>query len=158
MLRCRCRAMNELILIVHILSAAAWIGGGLLGGFVAPRMARSGAGASLGWARVSAEAGTKYFNPAGILTVLTGIGLVLVSDLYDWSDTFVSIGLGVAIATALIGALAQRPGSERIIAALESGDYKAAATEGKKAAIWGSVTAGLLIVAVVVMVLKTGTG
>jgi hypothetical protein len=150
--------MSDFLLILHILSAAAWIGGGLLSGFVSPRMARVGSEASLGWARVTAEAGAKYFNPAGILTVLTGIGLVLIGDLYDWSDTFVSIGLGVAIAAALIGGLAHRPGSVRIIAALESGDYAAAAGEGKKAAIWGTVTSGLLIVAVIVMVLKTGSG
>jgi hypothetical protein len=150
--------MSDFLLILHILSAAAWIGGGLLSGFVSPRIARTGGEAALGWARVTAEAGAKYFNPAGILTVLTGIGLVLVSDQYDWSDGFVSIGLGVAIAGALIGGLAHRPGSVRIIAALESGDYAAAAGEGKKAAIWGTVTSGLLIVAVIVMVLKTGSG
>jgi len=40
--------MNDLLLIIHILAAAAWIGGGLLNGFVAPRIARSGIdGASL---------------------------------------------------------------------------------------------------------------
>jgi hypothetical protein len=150
--------MNDIFLILHVLSAAAWIGGGLFSGFVAPRMARSGAEAALGWARTSAEAGIKYFNPAGVLTVLTGAGLVLVGDLYDWGDTFVSIGLGIALATALIAAFAHRPGSARIIAALESGDHRTAASEGKKAAIWGTVTAGLLIVAVVVMVLKTGSG
>lgn len=156
-LRCH-PAMNDLLRILHILFAAAWLGGGLLTGFAAPRMARNGASASLGWARVSAEAGRKYFNPAGILTVLTGIALVMVGDLYQWSDTFVSIGLGAAIATALVGAFAHRPGSTRIIAALESGDYETAATEGKKAAIWGAVTSALLIVVVVVMVLKTGSG
>jgi hypothetical protein len=151
--------MTEFLLIIHILSAAAWIGGGLLSGFVAPRLARSGIeGAPLAWALVAAEAGMKYFNPAGILTALSGVGLVLTSDIYGWSDTFVSIGLGVAIAAALIGGLAHRPGSVRIIAALESGDYAAAAGEGKKAAIWGTVTSGLLIVAVIVMVLKTGSG
>jgi hypothetical protein len=42
--------MNDLLLIIHILAAAAWIGGGLLNGFVAPRIARSGIdGASLAW-------------------------------------------------------------------------------------------------------------
>lgn len=150
--------MNDFFLILHVLSASAWIGGGLFNGFVAPRMARSGGEAALGWARTSAEAGIKYYNPAGVLTVLTGAGLVLVSDLYDWSDAFVSIGLGVALAAALIAVFAHRPGSARIIAALESGDYPTAASEGKKAAIWGTVTAGLLIVAVVVMVLKSGSG
>jgi len=149
--------MNDFLLILHILAAAAWLGGGLLSGFAAPRMAGNGSAASLGWARVSAEAGRRYFNPVGVLTVLTGIGLVLGSDRHEWSDAFVSIGLGVAIATGLIGAFAHRPGSARIIAALESGDYEEAATEGKKAAIWGAVTVALLIVAVVVMVLETGS-
>jgi hypothetical protein len=105
--------MTDLLVIIHILSAAAWIGGSFLTGFVAPRMASSDAqGAALAWARVAAEAGAKYFNPAGILTALSGIGLVLTSDVYGWSDTFVSIGLGVVIATALIGALVHRPGAE----------------------------------------------
>ncbi|HET9201643.1 MAG TPA: hypothetical protein VFP67_00720 [Acidimicrobiia bacterium] len=149
--------MTELLLIVHILAAAAWIGGSFLTGFIAPRMARSGSeGAVLGWARVAAEAGVKYFNPAGILTALSGIGLVLTSDIYEWSDAFVSIGLGVVIAAALIGALVHRPGGEKMISALESGDRATAAAEGKRAAIWGAITAVLLIVAVVVMVLKTG--
>ena len=151
--------MSELLLITHILAAAAWIGGGLLNGFVAPRISRSGVeGAALAWARVAAQASTRYFNPAGLLTALSGIGLVVASDAYDWSDTFVSIGIAVVITAGLIGALVHRPGGERIITALESGDRAAAARDGKKAAIWGAVTIVLLIVAVVVMVLKTGAG
>jgi hypothetical protein len=150
--------VTHFLLIIHILAAAAWIGGALLSGFAGPRMARSGVeGAPLAWARVAAEAGAKYFNPAGILTALSGIGLVLTSDIYRWSDTFVSIGLGVVIATALIGAIVHRPGGEKIVSALESGDQATAAAEGKRAAIWGAVTGVLLIVAVVVMVLKTGS-
>jgi hypothetical protein len=43
-----------------------------------------------------------------------------------------------------------------MIAALEAGDQSAAAVDGKRDAIWGAVTAVLLIVAVVVKVLKTG--
>ena len=113
-------------------------------------------GAPLAWARVAAEAGAKYFNPAGILTALSGIGLVLTSDVYDWGDTFVSIGLGVVVVTALIGALVHRPGAEKMITALESGDRATAAAEGKRAGIWGAVTSALLIVALIVMVLKTG--
>jgi hypothetical protein len=100
----------------------------------------------------------KYFNPVGILTALSGVGLVLTSDIYDWSDTFVSIGLGVVIAAGLIGAFVHRPGADKMITALESGDRATAAAEGKRAAIWGVVTSVLLIVAVVVMVLKTGAG
>jgi hypothetical protein len=44
------------------------------------------------------------------------------------------------------------------VTALESGNFADAAGEGKKTAIWGVVISALLIVAVIVMVLKTGSG
>ena len=149
--------MTDFLLIIHILSAAAWIGGGFLSAFVGPRMGRNPApGVALGWARVAAEAGASYFNGAGILTGLSGIGLVITSEVYDWSDTFVSIGLGVVIAAGLIGGFVHRPGGGRLVAALENGDQAGAAAEAKRGAIWSAITAVLLIVAVIVMVLKTG--
>jgi hypothetical protein len=150
--------MAEFLLVAHVLSAAAWLGGSLLTGFVGPRMAQAGAEASLGWARVAVQAGARYFNPVGILTALSGIGLVVVSDQYGWADTFVSIGLGVVLAAAVIGAAVFTPGGRRIVTALESGNFADAAGEGKKTAIWGVVISALLIVAVIVMVLKTGSG
>jgi len=149
--------MAEFLLVMHALSAAAWIGGALLTGFAGPRMARAGAEPFLGWARVAAEAGAKYFNPVGALTALSGIGLVLVSGQYDWGDTFVSIGLAVVVATAVIGAVVQRPGGKKVVAALEAANYTEAANEGKKVAIGGAISMALLIVAVIVMVLRTGS-
>ena len=111
--------MTDFLLIIHILSAAAWIGGGFLSAFVGPRMGRNPApGVALGWARVAAEAGASYFNGAG---------------------SFV-----------------HRPGGGRLVAALENGDQAGAAAEAKRGAIWSAITAVLLIVAVIVMVLKTG--
>ena len=150
--------MNEFLLIVHILAAATWIGAGVLTGFVGSRMAKEGGSAALGWARVSREAGLKVFNPAGGLTAVSGILLVVFGDVYDWSDTFVSIGLTVVVIAAIIGGVVHRPDDDRMVAALESADYGTAAAIGKRAAIWGAVTIALLIVTVSVMVLKTGAG
>ncbi|MDP9494369.1 MAG: hypothetical protein M3P87_03930 [Actinomycetota bacterium] len=150
--------MNEFLLIVHVLAAATWVGAGVLSGFVGSHIAREGGAAALGWARVSKEAGLKVFNPAGLLTAVSGILLVVSSDIYDWADTFVTVGLAVVVLTGVIGGVVHRPDSDRLITALESADHQTAAAIGKRAAIWGAVTLALLIVAVSVMVLKTGAG
>ena len=150
--------MNDFLLIVHVLAAATWIGAGVFSGFAGARMAREGAPAALGWARVSREAGLKVFNPAGLLTGLSGILLVVLSDVYEWGDTFVTVGLAVFVIAGAIGGLVHRPDSDRMVTALESADYETATAIGKRAAIWGTVTIALLIVAVSVMVMKTGIG
>jgi hypothetical protein len=151
-------ALNDFLLIVHVLAAATWIGAGVFSGFAGSRMAGEGAPAALGWARVSREAGLKVFNPAGLLTLLSGLLLVLSSDIYDFGDTFVTIGLTVVVITGIIGGVVHRPDSDKMVAALESADYETAAGLGKRAAIWSAVTIALLIVAVSVMVMKTGAG
>lgn len=150
--------MNDFLLILHVLSAATWIGAGVLSGFAGSRMAKQGAPAALGWARISKEAGLKVFNPAAILTALTGILLVASSTVYGWSDAFVTVGLIVVVVAGIIGGVFHRPDADKLIAALESADYETAAGLGKRAAIWGTVTGALLIVALVVMVMKTGAG
>ncbi|HLE94812.1 MAG TPA: hypothetical protein VI689_00425 [Acidimicrobiia bacterium] len=150
--------MNDFLVIVHVLSAATWIGSGVFSGFAGSRMAREGAPAALGWARVSKEAGLKVFNPAAFLTALSGILLVLVSDVYGWGDAFVTVGLIVVVMAGVIGGVVHRPDADKMITALERADYETAASLGKRAAIWGSVTIALLIVTVSVMVMKTGAG
>ena len=149
--------MNETLLILHVLSAASWIGAGFYNAFLGPRIAGAGGDASLAWARAFGDATVKYFMPVGILTLLTGAGLVLVNDAYGWGDLFVNIGLAVVIAGSLIGAFVLGPSAKASVTAIEAGDFAAAGAAGKKAAIWGRILAGLLVVALVVMVLKTGT-
>jgi hypothetical protein len=150
--------LSDFLLIIHVLSAATWIGAGVLSGFAGSRMAGEGGPAALGWAKVSREAGAKVFNPAGILTALSGILLVAFDDAYHWGDAFVTVGLIVVVINGIIGGVIHRPDSDKMVTALESGDYETAAGLGKRAAIWGTVTIALLIVAVSVMVMKTGAG
>lgn len=149
--------MNETLLILHVLSAAAWIGAGFYNAFLGPRIGGAGGDASLAWANALGDAAVKYFMPVGILTLLTGVSLVLVNDAYGWGDLFVNIGLAVVIAGALIGALGLGPSAKAAVAAIEASDFPAAGAAGRKGAAWGRVIVVLLTVAVVVMVLKTGT-
>ncbi len=59
--------MSDTPLIVHILSAATWIGGSFLLGFAGPRMGKAGGPAAGAWIGVVLEAVTKFFIPAAVL-------------------------------------------------------------------------------------------
>ena len=148
--------MKETLLIIHILAGAAWIGAGFMNGFANPRMVKAGADAGLGWARTVSESIYKLFVPAIALTGLSGIGLVLVDDAWDWSDPFVGIGLVIVIVGLAMGLFGFKPTVEKIITARLSGDMPTAAAQGKKALRLGVTTSLMLILAVVVMVLRLG--
>jgi putative copper export protein len=147
----------DLLLTLHILGAAAWVGGSILQGFVGPRLERSGDEAWLAWARAQSVTG-RFYGIAAAVVLLTGIGLVLVRDEYDWSDAFVSVGLAVVVVTMAIAGVVHGPAGRRIQTSLETGDDETARAESKREGIWATVTVVLLIVTVVLMVLKTGAG
>ena len=146
--------MLETLLIIHILAAAAWIGGGLLNLFIGPKMAQSGGETALNWLRAIVEAAAKYFIPAGTLTLLSGIGLVLVDDAYDWSAPFVWIGI-VVLALGLVSAVLA-PAAKRALAAAQAGDFPKLGVNARKAAVTARVIVLLLVLTEVVMVLRLG--
>ena len=156
--RRREETINETLLILHILAAAAWLGAGIYNGFLGPRFVALGGEGAGAFVRVVSKAMTGYFMPAGILTLLTGVGLVLVNDAFGWADLFVSIGLAVVIITTIIGSVVMGPTSRAAVSALDEGDVATAGAAGQKLRNWGLVITLLLIVATVFMVLKTGAG
>ena len=96
--------MREILLTVHILAAAAWIGGGLFAGTSYPVMARSVGLEKLG--ELDDAVGSKYFGASVVVLILTGVALVLMSETYGWTTAFVLIGIGaVVVDSALEGAV-----------------------------------------------------
>lgn len=146
--------MTEFLLIVHILSAAAWIGGGFLNGFLGPRMAKAGGPVTVAWIGVLIEAARKYFTPAGVLTLLSGIGIVLVDDGHSFTEPFVITGLVVVVVALGIAGAVLTPAATAALASAEEGDFPGAGANGRKAARAGQAITLLLVVAVIVMVLK----
>ena len=69
--------MQETLLVFHLIGVAALLGGAFLMLIIGPRMAGEGGEAALGWACTASLLTRGFFIPAGILTLLTGIGLVL---------------------------------------------------------------------------------
>ncbi|MEX0863885.1 MAG: hypothetical protein WD269_03320 [Acidimicrobiia bacterium] len=148
--------MLETLLIIHILAAAAWIGGGLLNLFIGPKMAQSGGETALIWLGAVLEAVSKYFIPAGTLTLLSGIALVLVDDAYDWSAPFVWIGIVVVVLALGLVSTVMAPAAKRALAAARAGDFPKVGMNARTAAVTARVVVLLLILTEVVMVLRLG--
>jgi hypothetical protein len=96
--------MRDFLLVVHVLAAAAWIGGSLFAGYSFSFLA---AIRDLKTVK-SVEEGTggKFFGTAVVLMFLSGAALVIISDRFGWGHAFVLIGIGaIAVEGILEGAV-----------------------------------------------------
>lgn len=150
--------MEETLLVIHILSAAAWIGAGLFFGYAGPRFREIGGPAVSGWVRVALGAIPRFVAPAAVLTALSGAVLVLVEDEYGWGDAFVWIGLTVFVVVLAIGLGWNAPKMRTALAALESGDMPTVAAAMRNVFYAGVVIIVLLVFAEFAMVFRLGAG
>jgi hypothetical protein len=149
----RSAQIRDGLLTLHILSAAAWIGGGLYSWYAFSHLTRAGgeAGASV---PLLARTADRYFGPAAGLTLLTGILLVLAVDPWGWTDAFVLVGLGVFLFSAIWQPLVANKVQARLLGALAGeGDTGQALSAFHRSA---AVDVAILVVAVWAMVSKLG--
>lgn len=99
--------MRDFLLVVHILAAAAWIGGSLFAGY---SFSVLGALRDLKTVKAVEEAtGGKFFGTAVVILFLSGAALVVISDRFGWGHAFVLIGIGaIAVEGILEGAVIGR--------------------------------------------------
>lgn len=150
--------MSETLLIVHILSAAAWLGGSFLLGFAGPRMGRAGGPAAGAWVGVVLEAIPKFFLPAALLTLASGITIVATEEQWNWADPFVGIGITVVVVALAIALLNNAPGLRAMLKAAQAGDMPTVAANAKKVTLGGATIALLLVLTEIFMVLRLGAG
>jgi uncharacterized membrane protein len=95
--------LAELLLLVHVVAVIVWLGGAFMLGLLFERAERSSDEAIvLGLSKMGAFLGKAVFNPAGIVTLVAGIWLVIEVDSFEFSDPWISIGfLGVATGAIL---------------------------------------------------------
>ncbi len=146
--------MEEGLLILHILSAAAWIGGGLYSWYSFTQLAKAGPEAGDSVSRLS-ETADRYFGPAAGLTLLSGIALVVFVDPWGWTDTFVLVGLGVFLFSAVWQPLVANKVQSRLLSSIGGGetDTRSAIAGFHRTA---AVDVAILVVAVWAMVTKVG--
>ena len=96
------------------------------------------------------------YNIAGILVLVTGVGLVLDSDFFEFSDMFVSIGFLAVIIGAVLGMAVFGPGSRALAAAIRDGDAEAERTVSARLTAFGVLDTIVVVVTIVAMVAKWG--
>lgn len=147
--------MRNALLVIHIVFVAAWLGGNLTLAFAGGMTSGADVAARRWWAATQGAMARVYFNAAGILVLLTGIGLVLEGGA-EFSDLFVSIGFLAIIVGALLGIFVFGPGCRKLVAAIDAGDTGAEASQVNRMAIAGAVDSMVIVFALVAMVAGWG--
>lgn len=145
--------MRNWLLILHILAAAAWIGGGLFSWYAFTQLTSAGSssGSSV---QILADKADRYFGPSAGLTLLTGLALVLFTEPWGWSDAFVLVGIAVFVFSAVWQPLVSSKVQSRLLAAIDDGgDVRPAMGAFHRVTV---VDMGVLLVALWAMVIKLG--
>lgn len=145
--------MRDGLLFLHIIGAAGWIGGGLYAWYTQNKIARDSAAARPTLPLLTKASGA-YFGAVSGLTLLSGIALVWTQDPWAWNDTFVLIGIGVFIFSAVWQPLVSQKVGGRLLTAVEEGrDPSAELTAGNRTTVLEVL---VLLVALWAMIAKLG--
>ena len=146
--------MRDGLLFLHIVGVAGWVGGGLFAFFTVSSLARSGSTGAGAAIKTIIGGSDRYFVTMLVLVLLTGIGLVMTSDAYRWTDTFVLVGIA-AFAMSGIWQGVSKKSKERLINSIASeGSELTAALPGLRRNIY--VDIGIAVLALWAMVDKPG--
>jgi hypothetical protein len=145
--------VRDVLLFVHILGAAAWIGAGTFGVYSLRRIGKEGGEERGRTFEFILDKATPYGVVVFLLTVLAGVGLVFTQDQWGWGDTFVLIGIGGVVVEGIWEATVARKKDKALLEALTgaSPDRLAVLRTWSQTA-WVDVT--ILLVALWAMVTK----
>lgn len=144
--------MRNGLLILHIIGVAVWLGGNVVMAFVGPRTASAPTDVRLWWAESQGAIARVLSNIAGILVLLTGIGLVLDSDFIDFSEPFVGIGFLAIIVGAVLGMAVFGPGTRALAQAIKDGDAAAESSITSRLTVFGIIDTLVVVVTIGAMV------
>lgn len=148
--------MYQFLLFLHIAAAAAWIGAALRRLAEAP-MVRTGAPVARAlWHRSEVAMGTRYFAPAAVVVLVSGIFMVLDNEAVGFGTPFVSIGFAAVIFGAVVGPTVFGKRSEAAAAKLESGDVEGANSVTKRTRPVELLDITVLLITLAAMVWKWG--
>ena len=151
--------MRTFLLVVHILAAGAWIGANITQVVVTPRASKLGGSTAAAWMRSTVTMGRVLYTPAAVLSLATGVALVLRTDsAYDFENAFVVIGVAMVVIGAFLGIRVFGPQGEAAADAFDAGDVTAARSIVGRIFALGLLDSLLLVVTVTAMVGKWGVG
>lgn len=149
----------DIWLFAHIAAAILWVGGSTALGIMMGRLQKAQAGPALGAVGEQMEFFSKaFFMPASLLAVVSGFGLVLSSDAWNFEDPWIAAGVAGFVLTLVVGMAVLGPTAKKISTlGAERGpaDPEVAALRERMKRFSG-VNLVILWVVVLVMVLKPG--
>ncbi|MGI9666858.1 MAG: DUF2269 family protein [Acidimicrobiia bacterium] len=106
----------------------------------------------------TAKTADRLMGPAGLITLVFGIWLVIDGAAWEFSQMFVSLGFLFVIAAFAIGLFVMRPKSQEIDAAIEEDGLTAekAVSTMKSLGTLVHIQTAIVAVALVIMVFKPG--
>ncbi len=143
-----------LLKLVHVVSVIAWLGGALAITLLTWRIARTGDRVGLtALMRQAAFVGPAVFGPASLLTLLTGIGMV-VRERLDHGALWIQWGFAGIVVHFLFGPLVLRRAGIRLGQAVADGDDARFAAARRRVGRLNLIYLVLLLSVVAAMVLK----
>lgn len=148
--------MRTLLLVIHIIGVAIWLGANGVLAFTGPRVASAGDEVRAWWAQNQGAMARVLYNVAGIAVLVTGVLLVVDSDGYEFSDAFVSVGFAAVIIGAVLGMAVFGPGTRKLSDAIHRNDASAERSLTSRLTAFGILDTLVLVVTIVAMVAKWG--
>ena len=148
--------MYDTFQVIHVIAAVAWVGGGIFHVFASAQLAGAPSEMLGHWAAIGEEAGRKYYSPAAILTLLAGIGMVVVGDI-GWGEPIVTVGFAGVVASIVLGAVLTERASKELAMAVEAGAGPERITALRsRIRLYSVLDVVVLTAVIVVMVVRPG--
>jgi len=146
--------MRDVLLFIHIVGVAGWLGGGLYSVYAYSTVAGLEPAAAGAAVEALQKRDDRFFGPTSGLVVLSGIGLVLTSEAYGWGDTFVLIGLGAFVLSGILNGIVGKKNNARLVKASTSGSGMAEALGSwRRGTAWDFM---ILFIVIWAMITKIG--
>jgi uncharacterized membrane protein len=145
---------------LHVLFAITWVGSGIFIQFYATTAIHDGDPVEVGtFAKRIAQLGMRMITPASLVVLLLGILMVAQSPVWNFSDTWIELGLLGYLITALTGIFFIGPESGRISKLVDEQGPAAPEPQRRSKRIFLVSRIDLLVIVLVVfdMVIKPGT-
>jgi amino acid permease len=148
--------VGSVLLFVHIVAAAIWLGANVTQIVVNPALRSSGGQAAAAWVRQTVSLGRIVKTPAAVLILISGFWIVFREDLYTFEQLFVAIGIATVVVGTFIGMRISGPGGRQAADHHENGDEAAAAQVHSRLDMWLLVESMVLVFAFFAMVQRLG--
>lgn len=149
----------ESLKMVHVLAAVIWVGGAAAVQVFAIRtLAASEPARIAAFAKDAEWVGTRIFTPASLIVLGMGVWMVIDRPEIAFGDTWIVLGLGGIIFSALVGSLFLGPESGRIgnLIEAEGADSPEVQRRLRRIFLISRVELAILLLIVVDMVVRPG--